>query len=196
MQDNQLRGKPHYRCVLKQDYPGANHPRSLSVREDHLLPAIDNWLNDLFNDTNIDTTCQTLAASQKTPTATIEEQQARQTIKDCDTELANYRAALKTAPSDTVAQWISETEARRKTAEIRLRHLTTGQGLTTDEIHAIVTQMNNIITILRTADPQDRQRVYQATQLTITYDHANRRAKLHASPNPEAWSTVRVGGGT
>ncbi len=41
----------HYRCVMKNDYPGADHPRSLSVREDHLLPIVDDWLSQLFHPT-------------------------------------------------------------------------------------------------------------------------------------------------
>ena len=48
MQGNQLRGQLHYRCVMKQEYPGAEHPRSLSVREDALLPTADAWLSQLF----------------------------------------------------------------------------------------------------------------------------------------------------
>lgn len=50
MQGNQLRGNLHYRCVMKRDYPAADHLRSLSVREDHLLRAIDQWLGSLFGD--------------------------------------------------------------------------------------------------------------------------------------------------
>ena len=44
IQRNQLRGNLHHRCVLKRDYPGADHPRSLSGREEHLLRILDNWL--------------------------------------------------------------------------------------------------------------------------------------------------------
>jgi DNA invertase Pin-like site-specific DNA recombinase len=196
MQGNQLRGKLHYRCVMKQEYPGSDHPRSLSVREDHLLPIIDSWLAQLFTPDNIDATCDALQRSQQTSIATTEELEARRTIKECDTELANYRAALRTAPSDTIAQWIVETEDRRKAAELRLRRLTTGQGMTTAEIRDIVERMNGIVAILNSATPDDRRHVYEAAQLTITYDHTNRRAKLRAAPYPQVWSSERVGGGS
>ena len=37
-----------YQCTYRGDYPGdENHPRSLFVAEDRLLPAIDGWLSDL-----------------------------------------------------------------------------------------------------------------------------------------------------
>ena len=93
MQGNQLRGNLHYRCVMKRDYPATDHPRSLSVREDHLLPAIDQWLGSLFGDDQIDETCQILADSQQDPVATADELEARRVIKECDAELDNYRAA-------------------------------------------------------------------------------------------------------
>jgi hypothetical protein len=56
--------------------------------------------------------------------------------------------------------------------------------------------MHGIVAILNSASTEDRRRVYEAAQLSITYDHQAKRAKLHASPNPEVWSSVRVGGGT
>jgi len=39
-----------------------------------------------------------------------------------------------------------------------------------------------------------RRRGYETARLSITYDHPGKRAKLHTSPNPEVWSSVRVGG--
>ena len=120
----------------------------------------------------------------------------RKTIKECDKKLANFRHALATAPSDSVARWIAETEAERRGAELRLRWLTKNEGMTADEIRDIVSQMQGLVSILHNATPEDRSRVYQAANLNISYDHANKKAKLHASPDPEAWSYKRVGGGT
>jgi len=54
--------------------------------------------------------------------------------------------------------------------------------------------MQGIVAILQSASTEDRRRVYEAAQLSITYDHQGKRAKLHASPDPEVWSSVHVGG--
>ena len=59
---NVVRGRLQYRCRIKDEYPGVDHPKSLSVREDQLLPVIDDWLGHLFDDTNLDTTVAALAA--------------------------------------------------------------------------------------------------------------------------------------
>ena len=68
--------------------------------------------------------------------------------------------------------------------------------MTAAEIRNVVERMNGIVAILQSASTEDRRRVYEAAQLSITYDHKAKRAKLHASPDPEVWSSVRVGGGT
>ncbi len=68
--------------------------------------------------------------------------------------------------------------------------------MTASEIRELVERMQGIIAILQSASTEDRRRVYEAAQLSIIYDHSRKRAKLHASPDPEVWSSVRVGGGT
>jgi hypothetical protein len=61
------------------------------------------------------------------------------------------------------------------------------------DVH-LAERMNGIVAILHSATTEDRRKVYEVAQLSITYDHAGKRAKLHASPDPEVWSSVRVGG--
>jgi hypothetical protein len=56
--------------------------------------------------------------------------------------------ALKSAPSETVAQWIAQTEDRRKASELRLRSMTTGEGLTATELRDLVERMQGIVAIL------------------------------------------------
>lgn len=44
--------------------------------------------------------------------------------------------------------------------------------------------MNGIVDILQSANAEDRRKVYEAANLTITYDHSRKTAKPHACPNP------------
>ena len=67
---------------------------------------------------------------------TAEELATRRTIKVCDKRIANFETALGlTDDPDTIAGFarqIERTRAERNSAEIRLRRLTTGQGITED----------------------------------------------------------------
>jgi hypothetical protein len=50
LQGNVVRGHAFYRCKVSTDYPVLvhDHPRSLAVREDRLLPHVDACLCELF----------------------------------------------------------------------------------------------------------------------------------------------------
>jgi len=68
--------------------------------------------------------------------------------------------------------------------ELRLRSITTSASRTATEIRDLVERMQGIVSILQSVSTEDRRRVYQAAQLSITYDHEGKRAKLHAPPDP------------
>jgi hypothetical protein len=193
---NVVRDRLQYRCRMKDEYPGLDHPRSLSVREDQLLPTIDRWLCQLFDDDSIDDTVRTLASVESNELNTVEEMEARRAIKYCDKRIANFETALGvTDDADTIAGFarqIERTPAERKSAELRLRRLTTGRGLTESEIREVVQSLADAVTLLSTASPEDRRRVYEAAQLEVLYDHDNRRAQLSVAPRV----TGGVGGGT
>lgn len=117
-----------------------------------MLPTIDNWLGQLSDPDHIAGTISSLA---------------------------NFEIALSvTDDPDTIAGFarqIERTRAERKNAELRLRRLTTGKGLSEDEIRQVVQSLADAVKLLAGASPQDRRRVYEAARLEVLYDHENRR---------------------
>ena len=104
-------------------------------------------------------------------------------------------ACESTDDADTIAGFtrrIERIRAERKTAELRLRRLTTGRGMTEDEIRQVVQSLADAVALLSAASPEDRRRVYEAAQLEVLYDHENRRAQLSVAPRVSGG----VGGGT
>ena len=193
---NVVRGRLQYRCRVKDEYPGIDHPRSLSVREDQLLPTIDRWLAQLFDDDHIGDTLTSLSQVESSDINNAEEIEARRAIKQCDKRIANFETALGvTDDVDTIAGFarqIERTRAERKGAEVRLRRLTTRKGMTEDEIRAVVRSLADAVALLSAASPEDRRRVYEAAQLEVLYDHENRWAQLSVAPRVGSG----VGGGT
>ncbi len=108
---NVVRGRLQYRCRKKDEYPGLDHPKSLSIREDQLLPTIDGWLGQLFDDNHRDDTIKTLADVEGDNLSAAEELEARRALKDCDTRIANYERAIGMTPDqDTVAGLLQRIE--------------------------------------------------------------------------------------
>ncbi|MFD3702158.1 recombinase family protein [Nocardia sp. NPDC058658] len=64
MQAEVVRGAVYYRCRASTLAPGSPalelHPRTVNLREDHLVEPIDNWLATLFDRAHIDSTIAAL----------------------------------------------------------------------------------------------------------------------------------------
>ena len=168
----------------------------MSVREDHLLPAVDSWLGQLFNDDHLDEIARSLAAAEQGEPNGGELLEARRTIKDCDKRIRTLEIACETTnDTDTIAgfaQPIERIRTKPKRAEIRLRRLATGRGMTQEEIREVISNITCAVALLTNASPEDSRRAYEAAQLEILYDHEDHRAQLSVDPRV----TGGVGGAT
>jgi site-specific DNA recombinase len=90
-------GKAHYRCMYPAQYAekkGIEHPRAVYLREDKVVPALDEWLGKLFDPANLDETCKQLAAVYDEHEDTTRIEHARRTLADCDDRLNKYGSPL------------------------------------------------------------------------------------------------------
>ncbi len=100
MQGSWNNDKPHYRCIYPTEYALANHtehPRSLYVREELIVPALDKWLLRAFSPTALPHTIQTLVDAQddqQDEAHLARAAEAKRIVTDCDQRLTRYRAAL------------------------------------------------------------------------------------------------------
>jgi len=91
MQGSWNGGKAHYRCRYPSAYGLANrvdHPRSVYVREDAVLPRLDAWFARLFDPANLDATVAALTATDGDDTAPAEIERCRRTLANCEQRLA------------------------------------------------------------------------------------------------------------
>lgn len=185
-------GHAHYRCRYPQEYAIANlidHPLSVYLREDAILPDLDAWLAAAFAPHHLEATLDALATQQPTQTSAGTDPNRRK-IAACDRKLAQHRAALEAgADSALVTGWINETQAERAEAVAALaqagdRRQTAPPRLTRQEIKNIVDALGGIATVLRTADATDKAEIYQQLGLRLSYDHETRIVSAEASPRP------------
>jgi len=190
MQGSWNNDKPHYRCIYPTEYALANHtehPRSIYIREELIVPTLDRWLLRAFSPTALPRTIQALVDAQDE--GQDEEQVARaaeaeRIITDCDQRLARYRAALEAGTDPAlIAQWTAEVKATRAAAQAQLR-ATTGSNtrMTADEIENIVTALGSIIEVLRDADPADKAKIYTGVGLRLTYEPGSNKVIAAAKP--------------
>ncbi len=196
MQGQWNHGRAYYRCRFPNDYPEGDleHPKSIYVKEEALLPGLDAWLGSLFDEDHLDGTCAALAgASEPDPEHEKREAELQAAIADCDRKIRNYRQLLD--DEDTVAlaaQWIAETQRERKAFERQLGKHVPGGELTPKEVKALVKALRDIVDVLADADPADKSELYDQLGISLTYDPAG-SVTVKALPRGV---TVRVGGGT
>jgi site-specific DNA recombinase len=122
MQSHWINRAAYYRCRFPEEYALANkvtHPANVYLREDRIVPRLDEWLSKLFEPGHLAQTLDALAAAQRAPShedAVLSE--ARRQVAECDRKLARHRAALEAgADPAVVTAWIREVQAARAEAE-------------------------------------------------------------------------------
>ncbi|WP_229688234.1 recombinase family protein [Micromonospora yangpuensis] len=177
----------NYRCTYAAEYADANrvaHPRSVYVREDHILEQLDPWLAKVLSPDRLTDTVQAMTDAQHDDTDHQAIAAARETLATCTTRLDRYRAALDTgADPAVVTRWIADVQAEQVTAEADLRRLTGRRTMNPDEIRHIVKSLGNITNVLRDADPKDKARIYRELGLTLTYRPTTRIVSAQATPS-------------
>jgi site-specific DNA recombinase len=186
MQGSWNNGKPHYRCTFLSEYAAKNkidHPASVYLREEQLLPQLDAWLSRKFDPIAFASAVREFEASR--PDEPKPDEGAQQEITDCDAKLRQHRAALEAGADPVlVTSWIKETQARRALAEARLKKpARRRRRLTEEEILTLVTELGGIMQALKEADPADKAEVYGRLGVTLIYDPKDKRVRVEARPN-------------
>jgi site-specific DNA recombinase len=186
MQGAWAHDRAYYRCRFPGEYADiqGRHPRSVNVRESAILAGLDRWLAGIFSPDRIDDTCTALAAASEPDPAIRARQDAhRKKLKDCDTRLAKYRAALEAGTDPAiVGQWIAEVQAERLTAQRALDEATPPENqLTKDEVRALVEALGDIVTALKDADPAAKADTYRDLGIKLVY-HPEGTVEVEARP--------------
>ena len=177
--------RPYYRCQIPRDDASNNrdHPATIYVREDSIVPHLDSWVGELFTDEHLDDTCAKLAdAAQPATDLEAQERQIRDRIRKLGKELDSYRTIVRTEPeaASTVGKWIAETNQELRRLEALLGRTPTTR-LTAEDVKALVASLQDITATLAAADPADKAKVYAEMGIDITY-HQDGRVVVESRP--------------
>jgi hypothetical protein len=158
-----------------------NHPANVYLREDRIVPPLDEWLGRLFEPERLDRTLDALAAAQCPPSREeMVQAEVRRQVVDADRKLARHRAALEAgADPAVVTAWIREVQAAKAEAEAQLRRLSQSPARTLDrdELVQITRALGDMVRVLADADPARKAKIYAGLGLRLTY-HPDKRKVL------------------
>ncbi len=177
--------RPYYRCQIHRDDTAdhPDHPATIYVREDAIVPRLDSWVAELFADEHLDDTCAKLAAAAQPDTdQEAEARRIRERIRELDKELDSYRTIVRNEPeaASAVGRWIAETNQERRRLEALLGKKPTTR-LAAEDIKALVASLKDITAALAAADPADKAKVYAEMGIELTY-HRDGRVVVESRP--------------
>ncbi len=187
MQGNWNHDRAHYRCRVPAEYALANkvdHPPTIYLREDHVVPALDDWIASVFDPANIDATISALAEAQA-PSDDDEArvEAARRALDDANEKIDRLVAAIEAgSPADVVGPRLRELRATKLAAEQDLKAARPRSLLDEADIRALIGAVGPITAVLAGADPETKARLYNELGLELTFDATKRLVQVEALP--------------
>ncbi len=184
-------GRLLYRCTLRdaRTVPAelSDHPRSLYVREDAIVPALDAWIEGL-------TSPEMLSA---VPPETLNggaTSALRQQIADLDRKITALVTAVESGGDiAALTEQLSRRSRERDGLQARLRATPDPAQPTPAEMTAALAELGGVGALLARSDPADKAKLYLSLDIQLSYDH---EAKLVTATAGAACVQQRVRRGT
>ncbi|WP_374701818.1 zinc ribbon domain-containing protein [Streptomyces sp. CB02959] len=189
MQGTFNNGKPHYRCRYTAEYAkttALDHPLTVYVREELILPALDKWIATTFAPGRLTTTLRALQEQATQSPDTTATAAARRMIAECDRRITQYRTALDAgANPQLVTTWINQAQTEKASAQQDLLATTTTHPeiLTTEHIQHMVTVLGAITDRLLAASPERKRPLYEGFGLKLILDMQKRVVTVESQPS-------------
>jgi len=178
----------YYRCMFLTQYAAKNkidHPRTVYLREDQILPAVDRWLAGRLDARTLPQILRELEQANDPSATDPQHEQARRDIAACDAKLRQHRAALEAgADPKLVTGWMSEVQAQREAAEARLQHQPERRRMSPAELDQLVTSLRSLGQAVANANLADKIEIYGRLGLTLTYHPTGPERKVKAMVRP------------
>lgn len=176
--DDNSTGRILYRCTLRSTRSMvpqlADHPQSLYVREDSILPHLDAWIAGLV-------TPGALAAGQDVQVHGGRAASLRAAISELDRKIASLVAGVESgAEIAALTDQLSKRSAERAGLQAQLRGESSAERLTVAEMEKALTDLGGIGKILPKASPEMKAKLYASLGVRLEYDHVLKRVRATA----------------
>jgi len=171
-------GRTLYRCNLAASRAVSpelsGHPRSLYVREDAIVGLLDEWIASLVTPEAL--TASRHEVSMPSPTSTIQAD-----LAGVDRKIAALISALECgAALAQITEQLARRTKEREGLEARLRQLGSTKQVTREQMSHAIDELGGLATILASAAPDVRAKIYASLEIRLDYDHVSKQVKAHA----------------
>jgi len=187
MQGEAIRQGVYYRCVARTLAPGStalsDHPKTVNLREEVILPALHQWIGGLFDRQNLEATVRALVDSQGLHAESGTRAAAKQRLADAETVLRRHQAAIAAGVDPTaLIEPINQAQAKREAARAELAAVPSAEPLSDAEVYAMVDSLGDVGAALTDAKPERLARLYADLRLDLRYEPGEKAVYASASP--------------
>jgi hypothetical protein len=177
----------YYRCLARTLTPGASahaeRPRTVNLREYDVLEPLNSWIGRLFDRHNVDRTVVALVASQADGAKSGEHDAAKKRLTEAEKRLKRFQDAIAAGvePSGLVDA-INEAQAQRTAAQAELEGAPAPAVVADAEVYAMIDSLGDVGAVLKDANPERLEQLYQALRLELRYQPHERVVDVQLAP--------------
>lgn len=198
MQGAAIRKGVYYRCIARTLAPGsaalADHPKTVNLREDNVVPRLHGWLAKVFDRENRDATVAALVGSQDQNSDNVRAVVEKR-LKDAEARLRKYQAAIEAGVDPAaLVDPINIAQAERQTAQDELKHLPEVTTVDRAEVYARLDSLgDDVAAAIGSTRPDRLAKLYRDLGVQLRYHHEKETIVATVSPRVV---NERVRGGT
>ncbi|WP_414637411.1 recombinase family protein [Amycolatopsis sp.] len=198
MQGATIRKGAYYRCTSRTLAPGsamlASHPKTVNLREDVVVEALNGWIGLLFDRDNVDRTVAALVESQGDGGAGAGAREvAKRCLADAEARLKRYQAAIASGVDPAaLVEAINQVQAERAAARVEVDNMPRAAAVNDAEVYAMIDSLGDVAALLTDAKPASLERLYRALNLELRYEPKGLAVYATASPRVDS-ACVRGG---
>ncbi|WP_243749992.1 recombinase family protein [Nocardia ignorata] len=186
MQGEMVGGAVYYRCrarsLASDSRVEQEHPRTVNLRESHLIEPVDGWLATLFDESNLDSTVAALVEAQGDDGSDSRRQALRRRIEQAQTKIGRHLAAIEAGVDpQAVIGPLNSAQAEKTAAEGELNNLPREERLTHTELRRLIESLGDIRAILAASAPDRKVELYDAFELRVRFAYSEHRATVTTS---------------
>jgi hypothetical protein len=171
-------GRTLYRCSVRSTRsltPDlADHPKSIYLREDAVLPELNKWIAGLV-------TPEALVAGQQFSGRSSRVSAVKAQIAELDRKISALVAAIEAGVDvEQVSSQLARRAKERAGLEARLRQEGHHDRLTAGEMQKALDDLGGIAKILPSADSAQLRRLYTSLGVRLEYNHQLKRVQATA----------------
>ncbi len=144
------------------------------MREDAIVGLLDEWIASLVTPEAL--TASRHEVSMPSPTSTIQAD-----LAGVDRKIAALISALECgAALAQITEQLARRTKEREGLEARLRQLGSTKQVTREQMSHAIDELGGLATILASAAPDVRAKIYASLEIRLDYDHVSKQVKAHA----------------